>query len=194
MRSILEDVKRKISMPWFSIFIILMTGIASQNQIEDARLCRHLCSTTLVLKTKTNTVFSNCEVICFELTRTLAGEICPYEKYCPNGCPCKQYQCEKLINEQEYIPVWNLKEKTKTSVPIGQEAELIYRRNDGRQQVITKSPASFYDFGKKRFKRIEMKDQAETFSSHERFTREYINLNRARLTMCKSWRETESKS
>lgn len=112
-------------------------------------------------------------MICFELTRTLAGEICPYEKNCPTGCPCKQYQCEKLINEQEYIPVWNLNEKTKTSVPIGQEAELIYRRNEGRQQVITKYPALFYDFGEKRIKRIEIKDQVETFSSHERFTRDY---------------------
>ena len=137
----------------------------------DARLCRHLCSTTLVLDTKTTADFSKCEMICFELTKThtAAGQICPFEKYCPNGCPCKHYQCEKLINEQEFIPVWDLNDKKRTSVPIVQEADLIYRRNKGRQHVITKSPALFYDFWEKRHKQIDMADHADTFSSHERF-------------------------
>jgi len=50
-----------------------------KKKFYDASVCRHLCSTTLVLKTKKNLPINNCEEICFELTRSseLAGEICP---------------------------------------------------------------------------------------------------------------------
>ena len=110
-------------------------------------------------------------MVCFELTQThdAAGAICPYEKQCPEGCPCAHYQCEKIINEQEYIPVWDLNKKTTIKAPKVEEAALIYRRNEGRLLVITKSPAVFYDFETGQYEQIYMKDEADTFSSHGRF-------------------------
>lgn len=86
-----------------------------KKKFYDASVCRHLCSTTLVLKTKKNLPINNCEEICFELTRSseLAGEICPFQKYCPNGCPCENFVCDKIsAKDQEVIPVWDLESKT----------------------------------------------------------------------------------
>ena len=86
-----------------------------KNKFYDATVCRHLCSMTLVLKSKKTSQVNGCEKICFELTKSheSAGEICPYQKYCPNGCPCKHYVCDKITeNDQERIPVWDLGSKT----------------------------------------------------------------------------------
>ena len=89
-----------------------------KKKFYDASVCRHLCSTTLVLKTKKTSPINNCEEMCFELTRSseLAGEICPFQKYCPNGCPCENYVCDKIsAKDQEVIPVWDLESKTNRS-------------------------------------------------------------------------------
>ena len=85
-----------------------------KQQFYDSQVCRHLCSTSLVRETWKKPAFSPCENICFELTRTQnsAGQICPFEKYCPNGCPCEHYECEKIPIEQQMVPVWELKNKT----------------------------------------------------------------------------------
>ena len=86
-----------------------------KKKFYDATICRHLCSVSLVLKSTKTAQINNCEKICFELTKSheFAGEICPYQKYCPNGCPCKHYNCEKVTDKyQEVIPVWDLESKT----------------------------------------------------------------------------------
>ena len=85
-----------------------------KQQFYDSQVCRHLCSMSLVREAWKKPAFSPCENICFELTRTqnAAGQICPFEKYCPNGCPCKYYECEKIWREQKMVPVWELKNKT----------------------------------------------------------------------------------
>ena len=69
-----------------------------KKQFYDASICRHLCSSSLVLKSKKLSPINSCEEICFELTRSSesSGEICPFQKYCPSGCPCKHYNCEKI--------------------------------------------------------------------------------------------------
>ena len=85
-----------------------------KKKFYDAAICRHLCSSSLVLKSRRTSPTNSCEEICFELTRSskTSGEICPYQKYCPSGCPCPLYACEKIgQNEQENIPVWDLESK-----------------------------------------------------------------------------------
>lgn len=79
--------------------------------IKDRFLCRHLCTKTHVLASKHDETGSPCVMICSELTRShgLAGEICPFEKYCRGGCPCPFYRCEKVENEQTLVPVWDLR-------------------------------------------------------------------------------------
>ena len=89
-----------------------------KKKFYDAMLCRHLCSTSLVLKSTRTYPINSCDEICFGLTKSsgYAGAICPYQKYCANGCPCKFYSCEKISEkDQEVIPVWDL--ETKTSRP-----------------------------------------------------------------------------
>ena len=108
-----------------------------KKQFYDGTMCRHLCSSSLVLKSKRITSKSSCEEICFELTKSSesSGEICPYQKYCPNGCPCKHYDCEKLSKrDQENLPVWDLMsetsrkaEDTKTNVKIFERREDLKR-------------------------------------------------------------------
>lgn len=80
---------------------------------EDRFICRHLCSNSLVLESTGKKAFSSCDQICFEVTRShaSAGEICPFEKYCKDGCPCPFYQCEKVTNKQTLVPVFELKKK-----------------------------------------------------------------------------------
>ena len=58
-----------------------------KKKFYDAKKCRHLCSETLVLKSRKSVAISPCEMICFQLTRSFdsAGEVCPFEKYCPTG-------------------------------------------------------------------------------------------------------------
>ena len=83
-----------------------------KKKFYDQKICRHLCSTTLVLTTTRTNPISPCETICFELTRSFdsAGEICPFQKYCPAGCPCPYYECEKIELPQKFIPVFDLQE------------------------------------------------------------------------------------
>ena len=78
----------------------------------DRFICRHLCSESLVLESTRNKAAGPCEKICGELTRSydFAGEVCPFEKYCLKGCPCRFYQCQKIKNEQTLVPLWNLTE------------------------------------------------------------------------------------
>ena len=90
----------------------------NKKNFYDAMICRHLCSVSLVLKPKRSLPINSCEEICFELTKSYesAGDICPFQKYCPNGCPCKHYVCEKIsAKDQEVIPVWDLDSKTNRS-------------------------------------------------------------------------------
>ena len=84
---------------------------SSDKQGKDQYVCRHLCSESIVLESTRKKAFSRCDEICFKLTRThdLGGEICPFEKYCKGGCPCPFYQCEKVVDEQTLVPVWDLK-------------------------------------------------------------------------------------
>ena len=112
MKSINADAKNKSSMPCFfndnHLSFIKDTII---KHTKDRNICRHLCSKTLVLESTRNKAFSRCDQICFQLTRThdFAGDVCPFEKYCATGCPCPFYKCEKVVNEQTLIPVWDLK-------------------------------------------------------------------------------------
>ena len=81
-----------------------------KQQFYDGKICRHLCSKTLILKSTKKNSKSHCESICFEIARTSdgAGAICPYQKYCINGCPCLHYKCEKTQSVQRMIPVFDL--------------------------------------------------------------------------------------
>ena len=76
----------------------------------DQKVCRHLCSNTLILKSTRTHPITPCESICFELTRSSdsAGDVCPSEIYCKNGCPCPFYKCEKTERDQKYIPAFDL--------------------------------------------------------------------------------------
>ena len=85
-----------------------------KKQFYDQKMCRHLCSATLVLRSTKIEPISSCEAMCFELTRTSdsAGAVCPFQKYCLNGCPCPFYDCEKLDSHQKMIPVFHLQNST----------------------------------------------------------------------------------
>ena len=87
-----------------------------KKQFYDQKICRHLCSETLVLESMRTKPISPCESICFELTRTAesSGQVCPSQKYCPLGCPCPHYECEKTDSRQKFVPVFDLEE----AVPI----------------------------------------------------------------------------
>ena len=90
-----------------------------KKQFYDQNVCRHLCSTTLVLESTRTNPISPCESVCFELTKSSdsAGKVCPFQKYCSNGCPCPFYDCEKFDSRQKMIPVFNLKESENTTTP-----------------------------------------------------------------------------
>ena len=81
-----------------------------KKKFYDQKVCRHLCSKTLLLTSTRTKSISPCESMCFELTRSSesAGEVCPTEKYCPYGCPCPFYECEKLDSYQKLAPVFDL--------------------------------------------------------------------------------------
>ena len=81
-----------------------------KKQFYDQKICRHLCSKTLVLKSTRTNPISPCEKICFGLTRSFdaAGEVCPFQKYCSKGCPCPHYECEKFESYQKLVPVFDL--------------------------------------------------------------------------------------
>ena len=77
----------------------------------DQKVCRHLCSNTLILTSTRTHSITPCESVCFELTRSFnsSGNVCPTEKYCENGCPCPFYNCEKTDKDPKFVPVFDLK-------------------------------------------------------------------------------------
>ena len=94
-----------------------------KKRFYDQKVCRHLCSNTLVLKSTRTNPITPCESICFGLTRSFdsAGEVCPFQKYCSKGCPCPYYECEKLESPQKFVPVFDLRKSENSlnlSVPI----------------------------------------------------------------------------
>ena len=104
-----------------------------KEKFYDASICRHLCSSSLVLKSRKSLPTNSCEDICFELTKSAksAGEICPFQKYCPNGCPCQFYQCEKISGkEQEKIPVWDLYSQTERKMTEQEMKVNIFQRRE----------------------------------------------------------------
>ena len=110
-------------------------------------ICRHLCSSSLVLKPK-RSIINSCEEICFELTKSsqLSGEICPYQKYCSNGCPCKYYVCDKTsVKDQEVIPVWDLQSRTNRTEDI--DFNIFNRRESLKRKPHTSGfNVTLYDF------------------------------------------------
>ena len=100
-------------------------------------------------------MINNCEEICFELTRSSeSGKICPYQKYCPNGCPCKHYVCEKIrINDQQEVAVWDLESKTNDYMGKGNKSLVNLDQNIfQRREELNREPKTFgfsvslYDF------------------------------------------------
>ena len=96
-------------MPWFFSSSKWILDF-SKKTVKDRYICRQLCSQSLFLESTETRGFNPCEKMCFELTRSydFAGEVCPFEKYCKRGCPCRFYQCEKIENAQTLVPVWKL--------------------------------------------------------------------------------------
>ena len=149
-----------------------------KKKFYDTKICRHLCSSTLVLETTRTNLIAPCESICFELTRSFdsAGEICPSEKYCKNGCPCPFYKCEKLTDShQKLIPLFDLKksenlkldENKNKSSSENLSVDLITRRWEGRNRQIKKFPLILSDFsGRGREGSVNASD---SFSSYDRF-------------------------
>ena len=105
-----------------------------KKQFYDQNICRHLCSNTLVLESTKSHPISPCESTCFELTRSSksAGEVCPTQKYCENGCPCPFYECEKIDSRQKMIPVFDLETNSTGSVP-----DTIITKSNGDVNLIT---------------------------------------------------------
>lgn len=136
----------------------------------DTKICRHLCSTTLVLESKRTSPVNSCEQMCHELTRSSesSGDICPFQKYCKDGCPCQYYNCEKLSDDdQTQIPVWDLEVKTK-KVP---ETDAIF----ARQKSLKRQPSTYefktvlYDFNLKN-------ETRDNFLQQEIFPHEWISV------------------
>ena len=109
-----------------------------KKKFYDQKICGNLCSETLLLRSTRTYPISPCESICFQLTRSSdsAGDVCPTQKYCKNGCPCPFYKCEKFESRQKLIPVFDLR-KSISSTTISQESkeniELITDRWTGRK-------------------------------------------------------------
>ena len=136
-----------------------------KKQFYDASICRHLCSMSLVLKSKSTSPINKCEEICFELTKSSksSGKICPYQKYCPNGCPCKHYACEKITDkDQVAIPVWDLESKTRKK---GQHIDesIFQRREDLKRRPNSAGfNVKLYDYISKNFEEVFV-DQGALF-------------------------------
>ena len=136
-----------------------------KKQFYDAMLCRHLCSISLVLKSTRRSSTNSCEKICTELTKSskLAGEICPYQKYCENGCPCKQYACEKIGEKyQEEILVWDLESKTSRPLDNDNSSLNIFdrRRDLWRVSHTYGFDVQLYDYSKNTTGRILLDNEA----------------------------------
>ena len=137
-----------------------------KKKFYDAMICRHLCSSSLVLKSKKNSPIDNCEQICFELTKSSesSGEICPYQKYCAGGCPCKYYDCEKITDKhQEFIPVWDLQSKTSRQPP-DLEMNIFQRRESLKRQPKTSGfNVMLHDFSSTNSSDVVFVDKNELF-------------------------------
>ena len=154
-----------------------------KKRFYDQQICRHLCSETRVLKSTRTSSISPCESICFELTRSFdsAGDVCPFQKYCQNGCPCPFYECEKFDSRQKLIPVFGLRKLEEKPASATSEnnhwvtngdIELITGRWIGRQIEKESFPILLADFNFQ----IEAKN---TYSSdflfpYERFCFRYV--------------------
>ena len=102
-----------------------------KKQFYDQNVCRHLCSKTLVLESTRTNPLSPCESMCFELTRSSkgTGEVCPFQKHCINGCPCRFYECEKFESRQKLVPVFNL-HKNSTGFSVSDEVfDSVFKEN-----------------------------------------------------------------
>ena len=150
----------------------------------DTKICRHLCSTTLVLESTRTSPVNSCEQMCYELTRSSesSGDICPFQKYCKDGCPCKYYDCEKLSDDdQTQIPVWDLDEKTKREP----ETDAIFSRQESikRQTSTYEFKTVLYDFNFKN-------ETRDNFIEHDIFPHEWILVflcpNRIKIFRSKS--------
>ncbi len=132
----------------------------------DKKICRHFCSTTLVLESTRSTPLNSCEQICFELTRSSesSGDICPFQKYCKDGCPCQYYDCEKTSDDdQTQIPVWDLESKIERDA----ETDAIFARLERRKPKTHVFKTVLYDFNLKN-------ETSDTFIEEEIFLHEWI--------------------
>ena len=111
-----------------------------KKQFYDQKICRHLCSNSLVSESTRNNAISPCESMCFQLSRSsdAAGEVCPLQKYCLSGCPCPFYECEKFESRQTLIPVFDLQqnftEKNLEKTDEQLSTELTFTLNDNLYQ------------------------------------------------------------
>ena len=128
-----------------------------KKRFYDQKICRHLCSTTLVLESTRANSISPCESMCFQLTRSsdTAGEVCPFQKYCQKGCPCPFYDCEKLQSRQKMTPIFDLKQKSEDSY------DTFDTKFNGDIQLITKRWED-YSPNKHKFSKIVLSDLAGT--------------------------------
>lgn len=110
-----------------------------KKKFYDQKICRHLCSKTLVLESTRTNPISPCESMCFELTRSSdsAGEVCPTQKYCPYGCPCPFYDCEKIQSRQKMVPVFDLRKNSTHSdlSELHKDSQMITGRWSHRQNL-----------------------------------------------------------
>ena len=147
-----------------------------KKQFYDQNICRHLCSTTLVLESTRTKPISPCESMCFELTKSSdsAGQVCPTQKYCRNGCPCPFYECEKFELRQKMIPVFDLKTNSSdfisdpmnTKAVTGRNVDLITARWHKRRKTERKFRKLIFSDFIGNTKNIHISD---SFSSYERF-------------------------
>ena len=79
-----------------------------------------------------------------------SGKICPFQKYCPNGCPCNDYVCEKIGDkDQQELPVWDLESKTSDYNKSADNLDLnIFQRREelNREPKTFGFNISLYDF------------------------------------------------
>jgi hypothetical protein len=95
-----------------------------KQKFHDVKFCKYLCD-QISFNQDENRI---CEEICFTLSRSenKAGEICPYQKYCREGCPCAHFECKKTAPERQmFSPVWDLSSSEKMEVD---RSQLIYKR------------------------------------------------------------------
>ena len=147
----------------------------------DASICRHLCSSSLVLNSKKNSPINSCEGICFELTKSSesSGEICPFEKYCANGCPCKHFFCEKISDKyQEKIPVWDFESKKSRNMTEEDLKISIYQRREDleRKPETSGFDVLLFDFNSPNSS-SEVFLQGDVLFPHERILNNHLKIS-----------------